>query len=136
MRRALPLIILAAVLMNGCSRHAPTEDIDKAAAQFFLRLKKAQYDLIYSDASPGFKQSKSQAEVKDSLEKLLATGPPQTWSRISMSFSDKDKPQVAEPGYMVLTDRMRVLVTLTFVDEGGEWKLSGFRAAPNSWGKQ
>jgi len=130
------LIILVALLSNGCSHEAPTEDVDKAAAQFFLRVKGAQYNLIYNDAADKFKTTKSKAELQNSLEQLLATGKPEQWIRINMNFNDRDKSRFAEPDYMLETDRNRVLVNLTFVDDNGEWKLMGFRANPNAWGKQ
>jgi len=47
------VIVLTAILPAGCSllsHEAPNEDIDKAAALFFQRLDKGDFDGIYNDA--------------------------------------------------------------------------------------
>ncbi|HUK91983.1 MAG TPA: hypothetical protein VLZ81_16400 [Blastocatellia bacterium] len=136
MQKAIPVAILAILLTNGCSHQAPVEDVNKAAAQFFLRLKGAEYDVIYKDAADKLREAKSQAEMQHDLEQLAAWGRPQQWTRISLSFKDQDKSRLAEPNYMVQTDKMTVNVTFTFVDDNGEWKVMGFTGTPHGFGSQ
>jgi hypothetical protein len=125
------LIVLAAVLVIGaCSREAPTEDIDKAASLFFDRMKAAEYDTIYDDSSDTFKKAKSRAEVVDNLKQLAALGRPQNYSRLSMSYDSLESKRMVHPVYAVLTEQSRADVTLSFVDNSGEWKLVGFAVKP------
>jgi hypothetical protein len=131
MRTVLPLIILAAFAVNGCSHKAPVEDIDKAGTQFFLRLKKAEYGAIYDDGADEFTKAKSKAEVTNNLEKLVGMGRPQQWKRISLKFNDPGKGHYALADYIVDTDNLTVNVELTLLDDDGEWKLSGFTAIPH-----
>ena len=70
MRRFI-IPLLAMALIAGCHHEAPTEDIDKAAAQFFLRLQSAQYDQIYDEADENLKEQKPRAAVIDDLQKLM-----------------------------------------------------------------
>jgi hypothetical protein len=130
-RRTLLLLIISTGFAS-CAHNAPPEDVDKAAAQFFLRLKRAEYSTIYDDATSKYKDAKSQAEAKDDLEKLAALGHPEKWVRTSLAFNDKDKSHLALPTYIVTTDQMSVTVTLTFEDDDGEWKFMAFSAQPHA----
>ncbi|HEY6331119.1 MAG TPA: hypothetical protein VI756_17455, partial [Blastocatellia bacterium] len=130
-RRTLLLLIIATGLAS-CTHHAPPEDVDKAAAQFFLRLKSAEYGTIYDDATPKYKDAKSQAEAQGDLEKLAGLGRPEKWVRTSLAFNDKDKSHLALPTYILTTDQMSVTVTLTFEDDDGEWKFMAFSAMPHA----
>lgn len=124
------MIFLAAALIFGCSRRAPDEDIDKAATQFFLRLKAAEYDAIYDDAYEPFKQQNSRATVKDNLKQIISMGEPLSWNRVSTYFKEEGKKRVALPVYSVTTQQSVSYITLKFVDDGGRWKLLGFAVSP------
>ena len=132
MRRfILPLAALA--LLGGCTHDAQTEDVDKAAAQFFLRLQAAQYDQIYDNADDHLKDQKPRAAVVDDLQKLVAYGRPQQWRRLSMTLGTElgDK-HVAVPVYSLQTDNLTSEVSLKFADNDGEWKLLGFAVVPHA----
>jgi len=131
MRRfIIPLMALA--LISGCHHEAPTEDIDKAAAQFFLRLQDAQYDQIYDQADENLKEQKPKAAVVDDLQKLISYGRPQEWHRLSMTLgTEKGDKRVAVPLYTLKTDNIPSEVSLKFIDDDGEWKLLGFAVTPH-----
>ncbi|MEW6208972.1 MAG: hypothetical protein AB1631_11440 [Acidobacteriota bacterium] len=121
-------IMIAALLVcfiAGCSREAPPADVDKAGALFFERLKGADYEAIYADASSQFKEAKSKGEILDNLQQITAIGRIQSYSRLSMFF-EGDKSRIASPVYSVLFDQAAAEITLNFKDDGGEWKLVGF----------
>ena len=131
MRRFI-LPIMAIALIAGCHHEAPTEDIDKAAAQFFQRLQKAQYDKIYDDADENLKDQKPRAAVVDDLQKLISYGRPQDWYRLSMTLgTEKGDKRVAVPLYTLKTDNIPSEVSLKFIDVDGEWKLLGFAVTPH-----
>ncbi len=110
---------------QGCSREAPPTDVDKAAALFFERLKGAEYEAIYTDASSQFREQKSKVEIFDNLQQITAIGRIQSYTRLSMFF-EGDKSRIASPNYSVLFDQAAAEMLLNFKDEGGEWKLVGF----------
>jgi hypothetical protein len=121
-------MILAALLLcfiAGCSREAPPTDVEKAGALFFERLKGADYEAIYADASSQFKEARSKGEILDNLQQITAIGRMQSYSRLSMFF-EGGKGRIASPVYSVLFDQAATEITLNFKDEGGEWKLVGF----------
>lgn len=127
-------IVLIAMLLAGCSllsHEAPVEDIDKAAALFFQRLDKGDYDTIYKDASKPLKQNKTHVAVTESLKQLAANGKTTGFDRISMTFQGEGKDRMVLPLYRVSFEQLRGDVTLTFRDEGGEWKLFGFTFKPH-----
>jgi hypothetical protein len=114
------------VFMAGCSHQAPPEDVDKAAALFFQRLNDAEYDAIYKDASAQFKTNKTRDVVVESLKELTARGRLQDYRRMNTSFQDQGKDRIATPVYGTTFEQSRGDVTLTYIDEGGEWKLIAF----------
>lgn len=119
---------------TGCSvlsHEAPTEDADKAAALFFQRLDKQEYDVIYDDTSKRFKENKTRQTVTDSLKELTAHGKVLGFSRTSMPISGEGKERMVQPVYKTSFERMSGDVILTFQDEGGEWKLLGFAFKPH-----
>lgn len=127
----MPLRLLAASFLLtfsiGCSaREAPYEDVDKAAGLFFERLKAAEYDTIYDDSCEAFKEQKPRGEVLENLKKITALGRPQSYDRLSMLFDKDGKKRIASPIYAVTFDQTKGEITLTFRDDGGEWKLLGF----------
>ena len=128
--------LLAAFLLTllvGCSaREAPYEDVDKAAGLFFERLKSADYDLIYGDSCESFQLQKTRQDVVENLKQITALGRPQDFDRLSMLFDHDGKKRVALPTYAVSLDQARAEITLTFRDDGGEWKLLGFSVKTRS----
>jgi len=123
---------MALALISSCHHEAPTEDIDKAAAQFFLRLQDAQYDQIYDQADENLKEQKPKAAVVDDLQKLISYGRPQEWHRLSMTLgTEKGDKRVAVPLYTLKTDNIPSEVSLKFIDDDGEWKLLGFAVTPH-----
>jgi PBP1b-binding outer membrane lipoprotein LpoB len=122
------LIIVSTLLvfMVGCSREAPLEDVDKAGALFFQRLNDAEYDTIYKDASTQFKKNQPRDTVVESLKELTAKGRLQEFRRISTSFTTQDKDRIATPVFGTTFEQTRGEITLSFIDEGGEWKLIAF----------
>jgi len=134
MRRSI-VPALAFLLMTGYHHEAPTTDIDKASAQFFLRVQGAQYDQIYDDADDHLKDQKPRAAVVDDLQKLVGYGRPEEWHRLSMTLGTElgDK-RVAVPVYTLKTDNITSEVSLKFIDVDGEWKLLGFAVKPHTSG--
>jgi len=114
------------------SHEAPPEDIDKAAALFFQRLDKGEYDLIYNDSSTLFQESQTRQTVVESLRQLVEQCKVSNFERVSMSFQGEGKTRMASPVYKVTSDRSRGETTLTFHDQGGEWKLFGFAFKPRA----
>ena len=128
------IAVLFVCFVSGCSREAPPTDVDKAAALFFERLKGAEYETIYADASSQFREQKSKGEILDNLQQITAIGRIQDYRRLSMFF-EGDKNRIASPSYSVLFDQAATEIMLNFKDEGGEWKLVGFslkRRGPQS----
>jgi hypothetical protein len=127
LRRALvAFLVLAFSVLSACSHQAPPEDVDKAGALFFERLKSAQYDAIYNDCAKSFKANKSRATIEDNLKQIVALGSIQDYQRVSTQFRDMDNRHTAWPVYAVMTDQTKMEITLTFVDDSGDWKLLGF----------
>jgi len=127
------LVVVLAILPSGCSvlsHEAPSEDIDKAAALFFQRLGNSEYDTIYNDSSTLFQQRQTRQTVVDSLNKMVEQCKVVSFERLSMSFHNEGKNRLASPVYSVMSDRSRGETTLTFHDQGGEWKLIGFAFKP------
>ena len=122
------LIIFSTLLvfMIGCSREAPLEDADKAGSLFFQRLNDAEYDTIYKDASTQFKKNQPRDAVVESLKELTAKGRLQEFRRINTSYTEKDKDRIAMPVFGTTFEQARGEITLSFIDEGGEWKLIAF----------
>jgi hypothetical protein len=116
------MISLSLILfLAGCalrSEPAPPEDVDKAAALFFERLKSAGYETIYDDASKQFKEQVPKPTIIDNLKQMAALGRVQDYRRLKMSFEGN----VASPEYSVIFAE----ITVNFKDESGEWKLVGF----------
>jgi hypothetical protein len=123
------VIVFIAMVPAGCSllsHEAPNEDVDKAAALFFQRLDKGDYDAIYNDAGKSLRQNKTRAVVTESLRELTAHGKTQAYDRISMTIQGEGKDRMVLPVYRVAFDQVKGDLTLTFQDESGEWKLFGF----------
>ena len=134
-RVVLPVFFLVFLLPTGCSvlsHEAPAEDIDKAAALFFQRLGNEEYDTIYNDASTVFKENQTRQTVIDSLKQLGEQGKVLDFQRLSMTFQGEGKNRMALPVYRVTSDHTMGDTTLTFQDQGGEWKLFGFAYKPRS----
>jgi hypothetical protein len=125
--RSLSVIVALSLGLVGCSsREAPFEDVDRAAALFFERLKMAQYEVIYEDSSPSFKAQKTEIEVIDNLKQITALGRPESFSRVRMGFDKDGERRVAFPVYAVPLEKAKAEIALTFRDDAGEWKLLGF----------
>ena len=129
-RKFIALVVLStATIGTGCSllsSEAPPEDIDKAAALFFQRLDKSDVDGIYNDLSTRFKKNKSRQTVTESLKELTALGKVVSYERVSMRFQGEGKDRWLIPVYMSAFEQGAGDLTLTFQDEGGEWKLLAF----------
>lgn len=125
LRASTVLIIISAILSTACHSEAPTTDVDKAAAQFFERIKQAKYDLIYDDSATKFKEQNSRATLLESLRILSEMGPIAAWNRISMTIEQEGQYRVVKPVYNIKTDSQIGEVMLKFVDEDGEWKFMG-----------
>jgi hypothetical protein len=122
----IKVVLVLLVFMAGCSHKAPPEDVDKASALFFQRLNDADYDAIYKDASTQFKTNKTRDAVVESLKELTARGRLQDYRRINTSYRDEGKDRIAMPVFGVTFEQARGEITLTFIDEAGEWKLIAF----------
>ena len=129
------VIVFIDIFLAGCSilsHEAPNEDIDKAAALFFQRLDKGDFDGIYRDASRKLRENKTQAAVTESLKQLTVQGKTQGFDRMSMTIQGEGKDRMLLPVYRVAFEQGRGDLTLTFQDESGEWKLFGFSYKPRS----
>ena len=134
LRKVVVLVILLfAMAPAGCallSHEAPAEDIDKAAALFFQRLGNGEYAAIYNDAAKGLRENQTRQTVTDNLTQMAEQGKILDFQRISMSFQGEGKSRRALPVYRTSSEKTRAEITLTFQDEGGEWKLFGFAYKP------
>ncbi|HKV39705.1 MAG TPA: hypothetical protein VJX67_10870 [Blastocatellia bacterium] len=129
--KRISILAFAILLIAGCTYHAPPGDVDKAAAEFFLRAKSHDYDKIYDDAAAPFKDQNPRVEALESFRKFIGYGRPARWERISMSFADEGKWHVAQPVYMVQTDNITSKVSLKFGDANGVWRFMGMAIAPH-----
>ncbi len=123
------LVVFLMVACFGCSlsrREAPPEDAEKAGAQFFERLKGAQYDVIYNDASNIRQKEKARLSVLDDFKKVTALGQISGFRRKGANFSKEGERSFALVTYDIAFEQARGEATLQFVDAGGEWKLSGY----------
>ncbi|HXU08370.1 MAG TPA: hypothetical protein VN743_05185 [Blastocatellia bacterium] len=130
---AVVSLVLLALAGAGCSllsHEAPTEDADKAAGLFFQRLNNNEYDKIYDDAAKRFRTNKPRQVVTDSLKELTANGKVRDFERISMPIQGEGKDRMVLPVYKTLFESVSGDIYLTFLDEGGEWKLFGFAFKP------
>jgi len=109
---------------------APPEDVDKAAAQFFSRIKDANYNEVYNDAAKGFKKDKTRDELINNLTDLTSGGRYVGSSRLSTYFTDQDGKHIGVTTYLTQFERSKGEVKLFFIDEDGEWKFSGFEFKP------
>ena len=130
LRKVVALVMFSiAMLPAGCSllsHEAPSDDVDKAAAQFFQRLGNEEYDTIYNDAAKGFQANQTRQTVTDNLRQIADHGKIFDFQRISMSFQGEGKSRIASPVYRTSSQQAKAEITLNFQDEGGEWKLFGF----------
>jgi hypothetical protein len=124
------IISMLLVFMVACAPDAPPEDVDKAAALFFQRLNDAEYDTIYNDSSKQLKKNQTRDVVVESLKELIARGRVQDYKRINMAYNEQDKARIATPVYGTLFEQSKGELSLTFIDEGGEWKLIAFSLKP------
>ncbi|HVG20796.1 MAG TPA: hypothetical protein VNI02_17245 [Blastocatellia bacterium] len=122
----ITVILALSVFVGSCTHHPPPEDVDKAAALFFQRLNDAEYDAIYKDASTQLKTNKTREAVVESLKELTARGRVQDHRRINTSYRDQGKDRIAVPVFATIFEQSRGDLTLTFIDESGEWKLIAF----------
>lgn len=129
-RKVIALVVLlTAIASTGCSllsHEAPPEDVDKAAALLFQRLDKSDFDAIYNDLSKRFKKNKTRQTVTESLKELAALGKVTSYERVSMRFQGEGSERWLIPVYMATFEQGAGDLTLTFQDEGGEWKLLAF----------
>ena len=127
------LIVWLALIVIGCTAsEAPTQDVDKAAAVFFERVKSAEYDTVYNEASEEFKKNVARATAIDNMKQITAMGRIQSFDRLTFRIEGEEKNRMASPVYSVLFDRARADITVNFRDEGGEWKLVGFSVKPRA----
>jgi hypothetical protein len=122
-------ILIAATLLLfvfACSREARPQDVEQAAALFFERLKGAEYDTIFNEASEQFKSQVSKDTMLDNLKQVTAIGRIQNYQRLSLPFESDKENQIASPVYAVYFDQGITEMTLNFKGEGGKWKLLGF----------
>src|SRR5262245_12427048 len=122
-------VLMLTIAMSACSlfsHKAPPEDIDKAAGLFVRRLNAQEYDKIYEDAARKFKKTKNKTEILESLKELGERGKVLDHRRTSMSFADESGDLIAQPTYSSQFEKGFADLTLSFVDEGGEWRLIGF----------
>ena len=125
------LVVWIALILIGCSAsEAPPQDVDKAAAVFFERVKSAEYDAVYNEASEEFKKNVARATAIDSMKEIAAMGRIQSFDRLTFNIQGEEKNRIASPVYSVLFDRARADITVNFKDEGGKWKLVGFSVKP------
>ena len=127
------VVVWLALIVVGCSpSEAPVPDIDKAAAVFFERVKSAEYDVIYNEASEQFKKQVARSTALDNLKQVAALGRIESFDRLSMKLEGDEKNRIASPVYSVHFDKARAEITINFIDDGGEWKLVGFSVKPRS----
>ena len=126
------LVVWLALIVIGCSSEAQPQDVDKAAAVFFERVRSAEYDVVYNEASEEFKKNVARATAIDNLKQITAMGRIQSFDRLTFRIEGEDKNRLASPVYSVLFDRARADITVNFRDEGGEWKLVGFSVKPRA----
>ncbi|HEX5736530.1 MAG TPA: hypothetical protein VF131_27105 [Blastocatellia bacterium] len=125
------LVVWIALITIGCSAsEAPPQDVDKAAAVFFERVKSAEYDAVYNEASGEFKKNVARATAVDNMKEIAAMGRIQSFDRLTLKIEGEEKNRLASPVYSVLFDRARADITVIFKDEGGKWKLIGFSVKP------
>jgi hypothetical protein len=123
------VVMMLTIALSGCalfSRKAPPEDIDKAAGLFVKRLNAQDYDKIYEDVARKFKKAKTKSEILESLKELGERGKILDHRRTSMSFADEGSDMIAQPVYSAHFEKGFGDLILSFLDEGGEWKLYGF----------
>jgi hypothetical protein len=124
-------VVWIAFILIGCSAsEAPPQDVDKAAAVFFERVKSAEYDAVYNEASEDFKNNVARATAIDNMKQIAAMGRIQSFDRLTFRIEGEEKNRFASPVYSVLFDRARADITVNFKDEGGQWKLIGFSVKP------
>jgi hypothetical protein len=104
--------------------------VDKAGTLFFERLKEANYDKIYDDASKPFRDQNARATATDKLKEMAELGAFQDYTRLSMTMGKEAGQDVVAPVYTVRFAQIRAEVTLKFIDESGDWKLLGFALRP------
>jgi PBP1b-binding outer membrane lipoprotein LpoB len=127
------LVVWLALIVVGCSKsEALPQDVDKAAEVFFERVKSAEYDAIYNEASDQFKTEVARATAIDNLKQVSAMGRIQSFNRLSMKLEGDEKNRMVSPVYNVLFDKARAEITVNFKDDGGDWKLVGFSVKPRS----
>src|SRR5258708_36488342 len=122
-------LALPVLLLSGCSlfsHEAPNQDVDKASGLFFQRLTDANYEVIYTDSAETFRQKQTREVIINNLKKLTELGKILDYRRIKMSFGEDTKDKICVPVYVVKTEHASGEITLSFVDENGEWKLLGF----------
>ena len=123
------VVIMLTIAMSSCavfSAKAPPEDIDKAAGLFVKRLNAQDYEKIYEDAARKFKTAKTKSEIVENLKALAEHGAVLDHRRTSMSFAGEGSDMIAQPVYSSRFEKGSGDLLLSFVDEGGEWKLFGF----------
>ncbi|HEU4389708.1 MAG TPA: hypothetical protein VFV34_18025 [Blastocatellia bacterium] len=122
--------VLFAIGLLSCSKPAKPEEAEKASVIFFDRLKEADYDRIYDDASKSFRDQNARATAADKLKQIAALGTIHDYTRLSMTLGEEGGQNVVLPVYTVRFDQVRAEVTLKLIDENGNWKLLGFAVRP------
>jgi len=127
-------VVLLSLLASSCFTNsgAPPEDVDKAALQFFSRIKDADYNSVYDDAASGFKKDKTRDELVGNLTDLRSGGRVVGFSRLGTYFNNEGGKQVGVTTYLTQFERSKGEVKLFFIDESGEWKFSGFEFKPRN----
>ena len=127
------LVVWLALIVVGCSKsEAPVNEVDKAASVFFERVKSAEYDAIYNEASEQFKSEVARATALDNLKQVAAMGRIESFDRLSMRVEGEAKNRIASPVYSVIFDKARAEITVNFIDDDGQWKLIGFAVKPRN----
>ncbi|HKY04480.1 MAG TPA: hypothetical protein VJQ56_06305 [Blastocatellia bacterium] len=130
--KILALFLLALTGFTACKGEAPPAEVYEAGDKFIERLKKGEYDIIYSDASDLLKEKLTRVAAIEEMKKIAAVGRIQDYKRTNMSVGVENGKSFASPVYGVAFEnssgQSSGQLTLQFVDVGGNWKLSGFGA--------
>ncbi len=124
----LALFLLALTGFTACKGEAPPTEAYVEGDKFIERLKKAEYDIIYNDASDLLKEKLTRTAAIDEMKKITAVGKIQDYKRTRMTVGIENGRSFASPVYGVAFEKSNGQLTLQFVDTGGSWKLSGFGA--------
>lgn len=124
----LALFVLSLTGFTACKGEAPPAEAFEAGDKFIERLKKAEYDTIYNEASDLLKERLTRIAAIEEMKKITAVGRIQDYKRGGMTVGVENGRSFATPVYGIVFENISGQLTLQFVDSGGNWKLSGFGA--------